>query len=146
MHGMATIIKKKEISVEKAREYCGDILVRKDIADWYSSNDYRERLFEDGSKTKSLKDFIKDFGKYKNSECLDTFKIDVEDTGEIFATEIIITPQYWGVYCDSLKEDIEKLAEEYREIHFKYMNLVFEKIIEKEDINEYDVTLLDYHY
>lgn len=148
MHGMAIIIKNKEISIENARKYCGDILVKRDVADWYSSNDYRERLFEDGSKTKSLKDFIKDFGKYKNSECLNTFKIDIdnEDTEEIFDTEIIIAPEYWGVYCKSLKEDIEKLEEEYRRIYFKYMDLVFKEMIEKEDINEYDVTLLDYHY
>lgn len=72
MHYCSIIIKPKSMSVAEAGELAGEFLVRHGVADWYSTGNYRERLFyeldQDGKenyeserkRTVSIKEFIKD--------------------------------------------------------------------------------------
>ena len=103
MHYCGVIVKKKEISVVEAREVFGELLVEKGVADWYSTNDYRERKFEDDKVEITLEEFISKFKDDFNG--LPICFIDEE--GYFF--EQIITSEFYEYYdCKTEREALLK--------------------------------------
>lgn len=134
MHYCGIIVKKKEVSVVEARKVFGEMLVEKGVADWYSTDDYRERKFEDDKVEITLEEFI---SKFK-----DDFKglpiCFIDEEGYVF--EQIIPSEFYEYY--DAKNEREALLETQAEAYEKQLNINFSKL---KDIKDYNVCLIDYH-
>lgn len=136
MHYCGVIVKSKEISVVEARETFGEILVNREVADWYSTDDYRERLFENSRVEITLEEFIEKKHYYN---ALPICFIDEE--GYIF--EQMITSEFWEYY------DAEEERKELIDAQARAYKVQFDKILESlskhSKIEDYNVCLIDYH-
>lgn len=145
MHFAGVIIKEKNISVVKAREELGNILVEQGLADWYSTGDYRERTFE-GQVEIPLAMFKTVWEKWKTNdfECMPLILLDVdtsEDTPadfEIYISESYITRGFY----EFSNEYRDRLTALYTEAYIDSID----KLIDTLDVDKYNVCLLDYHY
>lgn len=148
MHFCGIIIKPKTISVVEARKIMGEELVKKDIADWYSTDEYRERLFKGNKKTTSLEEFKKIFEKwlkqikrikkdekYFSNNTWAFIKIDEDG----YIDEFIAEDGFYQFY--DFPEIRRNLINEFT----KGYKLKTMEIIEETNKEEYDVTLIDYH-
>jgi replicative superfamily II helicase len=145
MHFAGVIIKEKNISVVKAREELGKILIAHELADWYSTGDYRERTFN-GKQEISLEDFKIVWEEWKKDdfECMPLILLEVdtsEDTPADF--EIYISESYIpGGFYEFSNEYRDRLTALYTEAYIDSID----KLIDTLDVDKYNVCLLDYHY
>lgn len=133
MHYCGVIVKRKNINIETAREIFGDILIDKGVADWYSTDDYRERVFKKGRREIELKEFIKNKNDYNALPiCF------IDEDGDVF--EHMITSEFYEYY--DAKNEREILLKAQAEAYEKQLEVIFSRL---KDIEDYNVCLIDYH-
>ena len=135
MHYCGVIVKEKQVSVVDARNTLGKKLVEKGIADWFSTDDYRERLFDINNEAKqviSLKEFKKEFEDWDTTNDFVIIDRDLHIEGKFLTNKF---SDFYGI--DGWREFREKFAE----LHRKAVNSAIAEL----DEDKYDVCLLDYH-
>ncbi len=155
MHYCGIIIKGKDVTIKEARTLLGDVLVNRGIADWYSTDEYRERTF-DGAQEISLKDFSKIFKeKWLVKDSKDVFNNHDWAFGVIkegyFDTLLLPTEFYeYFVYGHELTDE-QKEIKAGRELMIKTQERLYElttvkaiDVLLESDV-EYTVCLVDYH-
>lgn len=149
MHYCGVIIKPKGLSIEGARTIAGDYLVESLVADWYSIDEYRERLFSQKRRVVGVKEFLEtEFEDFEKSEPVEFIFI------KNYQGENYISESYSGedFYClideyspevEKIKEEVEELQKSYNTLYYKKIKSVLERL--SEEYAEYDVTMIDYH-
>lgn len=145
MHFAGVIIKQKNIRVVKAREELGEILIAHELADWYSTGDYRERTFE-GQVEIPLAMFKTVWEKWKTDdfECMPLILLDVDTSEDIpLDSEVYVSESY-------ITRDFYEFSDEYRDrlialYKEAYIDSI-DKLIDTLDVDKYNVCLLDYHF
>jgi hypothetical protein len=134
MHYCGIIIKPKGLDVPTARQLFGDALVEKGVADWFSTDDYRERLFTNNRQVVSLEEFINEHWMNYKEYCCPICVLSTD-----YIEDCIIPSEFWEYY--NFKEERNVLLETQHKLYLKAVNLWFTSL----DVTKYDVTLLDYH-
>lgn len=148
MHFCGIIIKPKEVSVPKAREVLGEILVARGESDWYSTDDYRERKIN-GRVEVSLKEFkkvfvewlkdVKPIPKDERFACNPVWAFCLVGEHEL-CDEVLVPQEFFEFY--EMPERIQ-LINTYVRTYKKYTMALINKLLKSE--TEYTVVLLDYH-
>jgi hypothetical protein len=150
MHFCGIIIKPKNLGIEEARTLLGDLLVERGFADWYSTDDYRERLFSNGKREITLKEFKEEF-----TEWLKDLKEVPEDVEYVFNAAWPLCFIYPDNYIDEYFLPYEffdfyrtpertQLINLYTRAYKKYTMKLIDSLLM--DDEEYTVVLLDYHF
>lgn len=148
MHYCGIIIKSKEVSVPKSREVLGEVLVNRGFADWYSTNNYRERVIN-GKTELSLKEFKKIFSawlkelrpipKEEMYAINDTWAFCTVNEDED-ADEIILPYQFYEYYgMPERRHLINIVTRAYKKSTMQLINKLLKKGA------ECTVVFLDYH-
>lgn len=149
MHFCGIIIKPKDLGIVEARTLLGDLLVEKGFADWYSTDDYRERLFSNGKREITLKEFKEEF-----TEWLKDLQEAPEDAKYVFNAawplcfiysddyidEYFLPYEFFGFYGTPERTQLINL---YTRAYKKYTMKLIDSLLT--DDEEYTVVLLDYH-
>lgn len=150
MHYCAIIIKPVKVGIVEARKLFGDVLVSHEKADFYSTDDYRERVFKDGKKVMPLSEFkpiyesewVGDENEY-NQKTWDFATIDSygEEETEIYLDNQILPSDFYEYWeQEEKRKEIIKLQDEL----FKLETIrIITELLKSE--TQYDVVLLDYH-
>lgn len=136
MHYCGVIVKRKNIDIETARKIFGDILIKKGIADWYSTDDYRERVFKKGRREIELKEFVEIKDNYNALPiCF------IDENGNVF--DQMITSEFYEYYDapEERKELIKAQARAYK----VQLNKTLELLSKYSKLEDYNVCLIDYH-
>ena len=148
MHFCGIVIKPKEVSVPKAREVLGEVLVARGESDWYSIDDYRERKIN-GRVEVSLKEFKKVFIEWLK----DVKPIPKDErfarnpvwafcvVNEHESYDEVLVPQEFFEFYGTLERI--QLINTYVRAYKKYTMSLINKLLKSE--TEYTVVLLDYH-
>lgn len=150
MHFCGIIIKPKDLEIEEARALLGDLLVERGFADWYSTDNYRERLFDDGKREIPLKEFKEEF-----TEWLKDLKEVPEDVEHVYnATwplcfinpdnyieEDFLPYEFYHFYRTPERTQLINL---YTRAYKKYTMKLIDSLLTHDE--EYTVVLLDYHF
>ena len=136
MHFCAVIVHPKELSVVDVREMVGEKLVEKGEADWYSTDNYRERTFN-GRVSIPFKEFLEKKDLFKvNDPVVFAFIYD----GYIERLQI---PKYF--YELDRDTDREKILALYQQAFYDTQMRLLNVITEDYKVDDLVVTLLDYH-
>lgn len=149
MHYCGIIIKPKSMSIENAREILGDYLMKIEIADWYSTDNYRERTFE-GKQTISVKEFASIFEESWLEQLFELTEEDKYITNPTWAFSIIkddkvFAPIRFWEFCDLDDSYRRDLINAYIRAYKAATKKVLKDLLAT-NAEEYDVVLLDYHY
>jgi len=150
MHFCGIIIKPKNLGSVEARTLLGDLLVEKGFADWYSTDDYRERLFNNGKRERTLKEFKEEFTEWLKD--LKEMPEDVEyvsnDTwplcficSEYYIEEQFLPYEFFDFYRTPERIQLINL---YTQAYKKYTMKLIDSLLTHDE--EYTVVLLDYHF
>lgn len=149
MHFCGVIVLPKNMKLEDARRGLGEALVSYNQADWYSVDNYRERLFPGETEEAparqrvtltELKTNFKHwawgasafaiFGVYKEVENI--------DDEEYYMNEMLFENEFYQFYK---MEGRQELVDLYNKLYEQRI----EQLIDALDESKYDVVLLDYH-
>lgn len=156
MHYCGIIIKPKSMSIENARKLLGDYLVKIEIADWYSTDNYRERTFE-GKQTISVKEFASIFEESWLEQLSEMTEEDKYITNYTWAFGIITSISILRIEDDKVFSPIRfwefyDLDDSYRRdlinAYIRAYKVATKKVLKDllaTNAEEYDVVLLDYH-
>lgn len=150
MHFCGIIIKPIKVSITDARTLLGDELVNRGVADWYSTDDYRERVFDEG-RTVPLDKFKVMF---EGEEWLAKLSVDNErkyfsNDSWAFAVitddyidELFLAEDFWefSEYPEHRRKLVTAYVDAYKEATTSIINELLES-----PTQQYDVVLLDYH-
>lgn len=174
MHYCSIIIKPKYISVAEARELAGEILVKHEIADWYSIDNYRERLFyeldqdgkenyeSEGKRTVSINEFSKIWEVWKEglkeisekdeyffNDCWPFFVINKKGNymDNVFLPLDFYEFYIWGINKEKqeYKNTRRNLINEYTKGYKLAITDLINDFLESENCDDFEVVLLDYH-
>lgn len=139
MHFCGIVIKHKEVSVVDARKVLGEELVKLNLSDWYSIDDYRERVFANGKKVIPFSEFKEIWEKEFLEDSGDSvWPIAVVDE-DLYIEDSLIPKGFWEFY--RIEDYWKRLDALYREAYEKWVKELFNDA----DYNDYEVVLLDYH-
>lgn len=150
MHFCGIIIKPTNISITDARTLLGDELVSRGVADWYSTDRYRERTFKKRQKI-PLSEFKELFtGKeFLGSLQLNTDHAYFGNDSWAFAIikndyidELFLAEDFWEFY--NYPTHRKKLVTAYIDAYKEATTDIINKLLESPK-QQYDVVLLDYH-
>jgi hypothetical protein len=139
MHYCGVIIIDKNIKLEDARNTLGEVLVNHGKADWFSIDNYRERLFpgetEDalGRRRITLTEFKANFKHWAWDSS--AFAIIGE---EHYIDEVLYENEFYEFYD---MEGRQELIDLYNRLYKQRIA----QIVDSLDESKYDVVLLDYH-
>lgn len=136
MHYCAIIVHHKEVNVVDARQMVGEKLVERGEADWFSTDNYRERTF-DGKVSIPFKEFL---------EKKDIFSV---ENPLVFASiydgyidRLLIPNYFYELYRHT---DREKILALYQQAFYDTQIRLLDIIVENYEVDDLVVTLLDYH-
>lgn len=139
MHYCGVIIVDKNMKLEDARNTLGEILVDYRKADWFSIDNYRERLFpgetEDapGRQRITLTEFKANFSHWAWDAS--AFAVIGE---EHYIDEVLYENEFYEFYD---MEGRQELVDLYNRLYKQRVT----QIVDSLDESKYDVVLLDYH-
>lgn len=164
MHFCGIVIKPVNVTTEKAREILGEKLVKIGLADWYSTDSYRERGFADsnnqnGKIVESLKEFKLLFGKWLGElkkltpqqefiwNNVWAFGIVNSSSGEdddCYLDEFFAPHEFYEFYDQKYIQLRRSLVNTYVTAYKKRTMELIDKLL-AENPDGYNVILLDYH-
>lgn len=136
MHFCAVIVHNKTLSVEEVRKIVGDVLVKRGEADWYSTDDYRERTF-DGKVSIPFKEFVKKKDSFSVDEPL--VFANIEDG---YIDYLQIPNNFYEIFNHPNRK---KILEMYNRAFYDKQMSILDEISGYDDVDDLIVTLLDYH-
>lgn len=150
MHFCGIIIKPKDLEIVEARTLLGDLLVEKGFADWYSTGNYRERLFDNNEREITLKEFKEEFIKWLKD--LKEIPEDAEYVlnatwplcfinSENYIDEQFLPYEFYEFYKTPERTQLINL---YTHAYKKYTMKLIDSLLTHDE--EYTVVLLDYHF
>lgn len=139
MHYCGVIVLDKNMKLEDARHALGEVLVNHGKADWYSVDDYRERLFPGETEDAPGRQRI----------TLTELKANLKHWAwgasafarigeEHYIDEVLYENEFYEFYK---MEGRQELVDLYNKLYEQRI----EEIIDSLDESKYDVVLLDYH-
>lgn len=153
MHYCGIIIKDKRTDIPTARRCLGELLLEKNLCDWYSVDDYRERTFK-GKKVIPLAEFKEVFKEwlddYKPINATDEYLsfspypfcvLDADEDGYCEPTIVLLPLETYAFY--DYKEEYAELLNVYMKLYKKATMDAIDELLKSN--KDYDVCLLDYH-
>lgn len=136
MHYCAIIVHPKEESVEDVRQMVGEKLVERGEADWFSTDDYRERTFN-GRVSIPFKEFLNKKDIFSVEDPL-VFAVIYDG----YIDHLLIPNYFYEIYRHT---DREKILALYQKAFYDTQMRLLDVIAEDDEVDDLIVTLLDYH-